>query len=294
MPTRNLFRFISVRPPIAAGDDDACRLINEQAGADFVEVVAARQREHNESLPVARRAVSAAVIDSADYFTRSSTWADLRPLRERFQDLIDRRAGGWTTATPRRRRARPRRCSMRTSAAGSPRRGPAGRGEEHPVAQLLRQRPGPGGAPQRSPGDARLDPDPGRPRTAAPTTGCREMALRRGGLCLRGAAESSADEYAAWLLFSRHAVPGSRIGRARGSARGGGSPTSRHPSSGSSRLRRDLDAVYRHKVNALRLERAPRARPWGRRMSSAGRASLSVDARLRNWPPGASATSGAA
>ena len=67
MATRNLFRFVSVRPPISAAVDDACRLINKEAGAQFVEEVSTRQREHGESLQLARRAVSVAFIESAEY-----------------------------------------------------------------------------------------------------------------------------------------------------------------------------------------------------------------------------------
>lgn len=71
MATRNLFRFVSVRPPIPATVDDACRLINKEAGAQFVEEVMIRRRKHKESLEVARRAVSLAFIESAEHFARS-------------------------------------------------------------------------------------------------------------------------------------------------------------------------------------------------------------------------------
>ncbi|MEV2267790.1 hypothetical protein [Nonomuraea africana] len=68
--------------------DDACRLINEKAAAQFVVDVSTRQQQHRESLQVARRAVSSAFIESAEYFARSSTWEALRPLRKHFQDLV--------------------------------------------------------------------------------------------------------------------------------------------------------------------------------------------------------------
>lgn len=88
MVTRNLFRFVSVRPPFSAASNDACRLINKEAGAQLVEEVSTRQREHGESLQVARRAVSVEFIESAEYFVRSDVWKDLRPLLQHFQDLV--------------------------------------------------------------------------------------------------------------------------------------------------------------------------------------------------------------
>src|SRR5262245_30192900 len=88
MATRNLFRFVSVRPPLSEVSDDDCRLINRAAGAAFVEEVSTWQQGHDESLQVARRAVAEAVIESADYFVRSDVWEDLRPLLVRFQDFI--------------------------------------------------------------------------------------------------------------------------------------------------------------------------------------------------------------
>jgi hypothetical protein len=83
-----LFRFVSIRPPIPQVVDEGCRLINRAAGAQFVEEVSTRQHKHKESLQAARRAVSVAFIESADYFVRDDTWQDLRPLRKYFQDLV--------------------------------------------------------------------------------------------------------------------------------------------------------------------------------------------------------------
>jgi hypothetical protein len=88
MATRNLFRFVSVRPPKSATVDDSCRLTNKEAGERFVEEVSTWQREHEASLRVARRAVSVTAIESADYFARSDTWKDLRPLLNYFQYFI--------------------------------------------------------------------------------------------------------------------------------------------------------------------------------------------------------------
>ena len=90
MATRNLFRFVSVRPPTAAEARRACRLVDGDSATEFVKAVRERQREHEESLERARRAVSVALIESDDYFTRSDAWKDLRPLRRRFQKLIAR------------------------------------------------------------------------------------------------------------------------------------------------------------------------------------------------------------
>lgn len=90
MATRNVFRFVSVRPPISAAEDGACRLINMEAGEQFVANVSAWQREHAESLEVARRAVSVELLESAEYFVRSDVWKDLRPLRKPIQDLVAR------------------------------------------------------------------------------------------------------------------------------------------------------------------------------------------------------------
>jgi hypothetical protein len=86
--TRNLFRFVSVRPPIPAAADDPCRLINAETGAQFVADVMAWQEKYEESLYAARRAVSVEFIESAEYFARNDTWNDLRPELKRFQDLI--------------------------------------------------------------------------------------------------------------------------------------------------------------------------------------------------------------
>jgi hypothetical protein len=88
MAARNLFRFVSVRPPISETEEDQLRLINKEAGEQLVQDVLTRQEEHGESLPVARRAVSAAFIESAEYFSQSDIWKDLRPRRKHFQDLI--------------------------------------------------------------------------------------------------------------------------------------------------------------------------------------------------------------
>jgi hypothetical protein len=88
MATRNLFKFVAVRPPISAPTDDTCRLVNVEAGVHFVEEVTDRQREHEESLPVARRAVAVAFIESEDYFARNDIWAELRPRRQQLQDFI--------------------------------------------------------------------------------------------------------------------------------------------------------------------------------------------------------------
>jgi hypothetical protein len=88
MATQNLFKFVAVRPPISAQADDTCRLVNVEAGVRFVEEVADRRRKHEQSLPVARRAVAVAFIESEDYFAHNDIWAELRPLRKQLQDSI--------------------------------------------------------------------------------------------------------------------------------------------------------------------------------------------------------------
>lgn len=88
MEARNLFRFVSVRPPVPAQFELDCRLENAEAGAAFVAEVAAHRADHRESLPEARRAVAEAVIGSDQYFARSEVWKSLRPLRTQILDLL--------------------------------------------------------------------------------------------------------------------------------------------------------------------------------------------------------------
>ena len=77
--TTNLFRFVAVRPPRVAASEVDRRLENREAGETFVVDVERRMKEHNESLPVARRRVGADVVGSGEYFTRHDAWQQLRP-----------------------------------------------------------------------------------------------------------------------------------------------------------------------------------------------------------------------
>jgi hypothetical protein len=90
MATRNLFRFVSVRPPDAVAVEDACRLVNAAAAARFVDEVRAWQHAHNETLHAACRAVSISLIESHVYFAGNDTWEGLRPLLPQFQDFVAR------------------------------------------------------------------------------------------------------------------------------------------------------------------------------------------------------------
>lgn len=91
MVARNLFKFVSVRPPAPAAADDTCRLVNRMAGTEFVKQVEAWRKAHEgTSLRQARRTVSADLIKSSEYFARSDVWKDLRPLRKNLRDYLGR------------------------------------------------------------------------------------------------------------------------------------------------------------------------------------------------------------
>ncbi|MEV7003300.1 hypothetical protein AB0N62_37305 [Streptomyces sp. NPDC093982] len=91
MSSRNLFKFVSVRPPVPAVSDDACRLVNKEAGSAFVKDVEDwRQGHTGKSLQQARRTVSVEFLKSPQYFARNDIWKDLRPLRRNLQDYLAR------------------------------------------------------------------------------------------------------------------------------------------------------------------------------------------------------------
>ncbi|NNN32158.1 hypothetical protein HLK59_17670 [Streptomyces sp. S3(2020)] len=91
MVVRNLFKFVSVRPPAPAAADDTCSLVNRTAGDEFVKEVEAWRKAHQgTSLRQARRTVSADLIRSSQYFARSDVWKDLRPLSKNMRDYLGR------------------------------------------------------------------------------------------------------------------------------------------------------------------------------------------------------------
>ncbi|MDG5809098.1 hypothetical protein P9869_42130 [Streptomyces ossamyceticus] len=91
MVVRNLFKFVSVRPPALATAEVTCSLVNRMAGDEFVKEVEAWRKAHQgTSLRQARRTVSADLIKSSQYFARSDVWKDLRPLSKNMRDYLGR------------------------------------------------------------------------------------------------------------------------------------------------------------------------------------------------------------
>jgi hypothetical protein len=93
----NVFRFVAVRPPRLEEAAVGHRLDDREAGRAIVDDVERRMKENRESLPTARRAVGAAILESPEYFTQHEDWQRLRPSREALADTLHRasRGDGW-------------------------------------------------------------------------------------------------------------------------------------------------------------------------------------------------------
>jgi hypothetical protein len=88
MPSsRNLFRFISVRPPVFEEPTAECRLLDEGASRDFVDLVDEVQGE-GDTYEEARAEAARRVMYSDVYFTRHGRWQQLRPLRRALLELL--------------------------------------------------------------------------------------------------------------------------------------------------------------------------------------------------------------
>lgn len=89
MATRNLFKFVSVRPPSATEAEQECTLADRQSARVWVKAVRTHQGERKTSLADARRGVAVEFMESDNYFTRSDKWTGLRPLRKQFRALVE-------------------------------------------------------------------------------------------------------------------------------------------------------------------------------------------------------------
>lgn len=89
IPTGNLFRFISVRPPEPLDSEDRPVLDKKQVADDVIDRV--RKKQKNERLPleIARARVGDEIISSRNYYSTAPVWQALRFRWPKFRRLLE-------------------------------------------------------------------------------------------------------------------------------------------------------------------------------------------------------------